>query len=345
MVKNMDVSEFRMENIEALWLLWLLPVAAGFYVWRFYRGGQILRRFAAAGMMKMINGQVSMARQIFKGIIILTVLVSLILALTQPGWNPQPQQVVQKGRDIVLLMDVSRSMLAEDLYPSRLEQAKMSVKDLLGALKGDRVGLIAFAGSTTVKCPLTRDYPFVSMAVDELNPDYISQGGTLIGDAIRKATEQVFSDSEDRYRDIILITDGEDHDSFPLEAAKKAADKGVRIFVIGIGDKNDGARIPVVDQNGSRSYLKYEGAEVWTKLQDESLREIATITPGGAYWAYTPGTMLELDKIYERIINKAETRDIATTDAVRYDEKFQIFLALALGLLFAEMMVSERKKL
>ncbi|MBN2063962.1 MAG: VWA domain-containing protein [Sedimentisphaerales bacterium] len=339
----MEIAEYRMENIEALWLLWLLPVVVGFYFWRFYRVRRVLSRFVQGSLAELVNGQVSTGRQVFKGVILLLSIVAIVIALTQPGWNPQPRQVVQKGRDIVLLIDVSRSMLAEDLYPSRLAHAKMAVKDLLGVLKGDRVGLIAFAGTTAVKCPLTRDYPFVSMAVEELNPDYISQGGTLIGDAIRRASEQVFSETEDRYRDIILITDGEDHDSFPLEAAKKAAEKDVRIFVIGIGDKIEGSRIPIAGA-GSREYLKYEGAEVWTKLQDDSLKEIAVSTPGGAYWAYTPGTMLELDKIYSRMIDKAQTRDIATTDAVSYDEKFQIFLALALVLLFAEILVSERKR-
>lgn len=340
----MNVSEFRMENLDALWLLWLCPIVAGVFVWRFYRSGVTMRKFAQSGLDKLLNTQLSRGRQIFKAALLLLAIVSIIIGLTQPGWNPHPQQVVQKGRDIVLLIDVSRSMLAEDMYPNRLEQAKMAVKDLLGTLKGDRVGLIAFAGTTAVKCPLTRDYPFVSMAVDQLDPDLIGQGGTLIGDAIRKATDQVFANSEDRYRDIILITDGEDHDSFPQEAAQAAAEKNTRIFVIGIGDKEDGARIPITDENGNRQYLKYEGSEVWTKLQDDSLKDIALATPGGAYWAYTPGTMLELDKIYNRIIAGADQRELQTADAVRYEEKYQIFLTLALMLVFAELLISERKR-
>ncbi len=340
----MNVAEFRMENIDALWLLWLCPMVAAIFAWRFYRANLAIKRFASSGLDSLINKQISRGRQIFKCCLLIFAIIALIIGLTQPGWNPHPQQVVQKGRDIVLLIDVSRSMLAEDMYPSRLEQAKMVVKDLLGTLKGDRVGLIAFAGTTAVKCPLTRDYPFVSMAVDQLDPDLIGQGGTLIGDAIRKATEQVFSDSEDRFRDIILITDGEDHDSLPVEAAHKAAEKDTRIFVIGIGDKEEGARIPVTDEYGNRQFLKYEGSEVWTKLKDDSLKDIALATPGGAYWAYTPGTMLELDKIYNRIISGADQRDLKTTDAVKYDEKFQIFLSLALILLFAELLISERRK-
>lgn len=340
----MNVAEFRMENIDALWLLWLCPAVAAVFIWRFYRSSQILKRLASSGLDRLLNQQLSRGRQIFKACLLVLALIAIIIGLTQPGWNPHPQQVVQKGRDIVLLIDVSRSMLAEDMYPSRLERAKMSVKDLLSTLKGDRVGLIAFAGTTTVKCPLTRDYPFLSMAVDQLHPDLIGQGGTLIGDAIRKATEQVFTDSEDRFRDIILITDGEDHDSFPLEAARKAGEKNTRIFVIGIGDKEEGARIPITDQSGNRQYLRYQGSEVWTKLEDESLREIALATPGGAYWAYTPGTMLELDKIYNRIIAGADQREISTTDAIRYDEKFQIFLAVALALVFTELLISERRK-
>ncbi len=333
-----------MENIDALWLLWLLPLAVAFYAWRFYRSGITVRRFAESGLDILLNSQVSIGRQVFKACLIILVVTAVIIGLTQPGWNPHPQQVVEKGRDIVLLVDVSRSMLAEDLYPSRLEQAKLTIKDLLGTLKGDRVGLIAFAGTTSIKCPLTRDYAFVSMIVDELSPDQISQGGTLIGDAIRTATEHVFSDSDDKYRDIIMITDGEDQDSFPLEAAQAAAKNDVRIFVIGIGDRSQGARIPIEDEDGNRTYLKYQGAEVWTKLEDDSLKDIALATPGGAYWAYTPGTMLELDKIYNKIIAGADRRELETQDTVRYDEKFQIFFALALGLLMAEMLISEKLK-
>ena len=340
----MNIPEYRMENIDALWLLWLLPIVVAFYAWRFYRTGVTIRMFAESGLDLLINKQVSRGRQIFKACLLLLVIVAMVIGLTQPGWNPHPQQVVQKGRDIVLLVDVSRSMLAEDLYPSRLAQAKLAIKDLLATLKGDRVGLIAFAGTTSIKCPLTTDYAFLSMAVDELDPEQIGQGGTLIGDAIRKASEHVFTDSDDTYRDIILITDGEDQDSFPLEAAHAAAEKDVRIFVIGIGDRNQGARIPIEDEAGNRSYLKYQGAEVWTKLEDKSLKEIALATPGGAYWAYTPGTMLELDKIYNKIIAGAEQRELETKDAVRYDEKFQIFFALALGFLMAEMLISEKMK-
>ena len=171
--------------------------------------------------------------------------VSIVVALTEPKWNPQPQQIRRKGRDVVILLDTSRSMLAEDIKPNRLERSKIAISDLLEVLAGDRVAIVTFAGNATVKCPLTQDYAFVRMALADISTESTSRGGTLIGDAIRKAAEEVFDKQSRQYKDLILITDGEDHDSFPVEAAKKAAKEGVRIIAIGLGDDATGSRIPI----------------------------------------------------------------------------------------------------
>ena len=134
-----------------------------------------------------------------------------------------------------------------------------------------------------MKCPLTQDYAFVRMALADISTESTSRGGTQIGDAIRKATDEVFDKQSRQYKDLILITDGEDHDSFPVQAAQKAAEDGVRIIAIGLGDDATGSRIPITGPNGEKTFLKYQGQEVWSKLDSDTLREVAYATEGGKY--------------------------------------------------------------
>jgi len=332
-------------NDNALWLLFLVPlVLAPAYVWCFWRKARTLRVLASNEMLAKINNTVSLRRQIFKACLLIAAFVCIVAALTEPKWNPQPQQVRRKGRDVVILLDTSKSMLAEDITPSRLERSKIAISDLLEVLKGDRVAIITFAGVATVKCPLTQDYAFVRMALADISTESTSRGGTMIGDAIRKAAEEVFDKQSRLYKDIILITDGEDHDSFPVQAAQKAAEDGVRIVAIGLGNDATGSRIPISGPNGEKTFLKHNGQEVWSKLDSDTLREVAYATEGGKYLSVVPGTTLDLGRIYEDLIASAEGRELESMTMMKYDEKFQIFVAVALGLLIGEVLVGERKK-
>ena len=166
----------------------------------------------------------------------------------------------------------------------------------------------------------------------------------MIGDAIRKAAEEVFDKQSRLYKDIILITDGEDHDSFPVQAAEKAAEQGIRIIAIGLGNEEEGARIPITDETGRKTFLTYRGQEVWTKLNGDMLREIVYATDGGKYLLVEPGTTLDLGEIYEDLIASAEKRELESVTMTKYDETFQIFLALGLVLLVSEVFISERKR-
>ena len=242
------------------------------------------------------------------------------------------------------MLDTSRSMLAEDIKPNRLERSKIAIRDLLERLKGDRIAIITFAGNSTVKCPLTQDYAFVRMVLADISTESTSRGGTMIGDAIRKATEDVFDRQSRKYKDIILITDGEDHDSFPVQAAEKAAAEGIRIIAIGLGSETEGSRIPITGPNGEKTFLKYKGQEVWSKLDGDTLRKIVYATEGGKYLSVEPGTTLDLGEIYEGLIASAEKRELESVTMTRYDEKFQVFLVLGLGLIVWETLTSERKK-
>jgi Ca-activated chloride channel family protein len=335
-------------NDKALWLLFAVPVVlVPAYLWCFWQKSRALKILANSEMLKKINNAVSLKRQIFKAFLLLAAFVSIVVALTEPKWNPQAQKIRRQGRDICILLDTSRSMLAEDIKPSRLERSKIAIADLLETLAGDRIAIVTFAGNSTVKCPLTQDYAFVRMALADISTESTSRGGTMIGDAIRKATEEVFDKQSREYKDIILITDGEEHEgaeSFPVQAAEKAAAEGIRIIAIGLGDENEGSRIPITGPNGEKTFLKYKGEEVWSKLGGDLLRNIAYVTEGGKYLSVGPGTTLDLGQIYENLIASAAKRELESTTMLKYDEKFQVFVALGLILLICEALISERKR-
>ena len=332
-------------NDKALWLLFLVPaVLVPVYAWCFWRKAQALKVLASNEMLAKINSSVSLKRQIVKAVLMILAFVCIVVALTEPKWNPQPQQIRREGRDVVVLLDTSRSMLAEDLKPNRLERSKLAISDLLEVLQGDRIAIITFAGNASVKCPLTQDYAFVRMALANISVESNTRGGTMIGDAIRMATDEVFDAQSRKYKDLILITDGEDHDSFPVQAAEKAAEQGIRIFAFGLGDDVTGTRIPITGPNGEKTFLKYQGQEVWSKLNSDMLREIAYATDGGGYLSVTPDTTMDLGSIYTDRIASAEKRELESMTMVKYDEKFQIFIALGIGLLICEALLSERKK-
>jgi Ca-activated chloride channel family protein len=331
-------------NDKALWLLFAVPVVLiPAYVWCFWRKTVALRLLASHEMLRKINSGVSLQKQVLKAALLVLAFIGIVLALTEPKWNPQPQQIRRQGRDVAILLDTSRSMLSDDIKPNRLERSVLAIRDLLEVLRGDRIAIVTFAGNANVKCPLTQDYAFVRMALADISPESSSRGGTMIGDAIRKAAEEVFDKQSRQYKDLILITDGEDHDSFPVEAAKKAAEEGIRIIAIGLGDDATGSRIPITSPTGEKTFLKYKGQEVWSKLDSDTLRQVAYATNGG-YLSVTPGTMMDLGQIYESQIASAEKRELESTTMMKYDEKFQIFVALAIGLLIGEVLIGERKR-
>ena len=326
-----------------LQLLWLLPVLLGVAAYRFHKKDQALARFAEIALLERINQSVSRARQWWKAVMVVAAAFLIVISLARPAWNPRPEKVESKGRDIVFVLDVSRSMMAEDLKPNRLERAKLAIRDLVDKVEGDRVALVAFAGTSIVKCPLTQDYGFFRLMLDDTGPESVSRGGTLIGDALRKTVDEVYSDRLKRYKDIILITDGEDQDSFPVEAAKEVGERGIRLIAIGLGDENEGQRIPVVNEKGERTFLRHGGQEVWTRLDADTLRKMVDATPGGRYLNVATGTF-DLGAIYRDLLADAEKRYLESIKINRYEEKFQIFLGAAILLLLAEMALSERRK-
>lgn len=337
------MNDFHLGNPEMLHFLWLVPMLLGMGLYRFHRKDQALKQFAETSLLPRINLSVSRAAQWSKVILVLGAVLLLVVSLSRPAWNPTAEKVERRGRDIAILLDVSRSMLAEDLKPNRLERAKLAIRDLVDQLEGDRVALVVFAGTSALKCPLTLDYGFFRAMLDDVGLDSISRGGTLIGDALRRSLDEVFNDHLKRYKDIILITDGEDQDSFPIEAAKEAGERGVRLIAVGLGDENEGQRIPVSNERGERTFVRYQDKEVWSRLDADSLRKMVDATPGGRYVNVATGTF-DLGEIYRSLVASAEKKDLESQTIRRYEEKFQLFLAAGLLLLLLEPLISERKR-
>jgi Ca-activated chloride channel homolog len=337
------MSAIRFQNTVMLLALWAIPLLAAVLVYASVQRRKALSRFAQAGLLPWLNASISVARRRWKATLLLTAFAAITVAAARPAWNPAPERIERRGRDVVFVVDVSNSMLAEDLVPNRLDRAKLAIRDCIERLQGDRVGLVVFAGSAVVRCPLTLDYGFFRLMLDDVSTASVSRGGTMIGDAIRKCLDEVFDNRQKEYKDVILITDGEDHDSFPVEAAKEAGERGVRIIAIGIGDEDQGRRIPITDKDGNRTFLKHEGQEVWSKLDADALRKMVNATPGGRYLNVATGT-IDLGAVYTQLVAGAEKKALESGTVKRYEEKFQIFIALALALMCAEMAMSERKR-
>lgn len=337
------MSTIQFQDIDMLFILWALPLVVGiyWYAWRKKQGN--LAVFIEKGLIDRNRITASYSGRRKKAALIMSAIVFLVISAARPSWNMKSETVEQRGRDVVFLLDVSKSMLAEDLAPNRLERAKLAIRDCIEVLEGDRVALVVFAGSSAVKCPLTLDYGFFRMMLDHISTDSIERGGTMIGDALRKVMTDVFDDRAREFRDIILITDGEDHESFPVEAAEKAGEKEIRLIAIGLGDEDEGKRIPITNENGEKAFLTYKGQEIWSRLDADTLRKMTGVTPGGKYLNVSTGA-INLGSVYSQLVAGADKRKLESRTLTTYEEKYQIFLAIGIFLLCLEMISRDREK-
>ena len=315
-----------------IFILPLIAVWVGLALYSRSQKRKAAAAFVSAAMQPRIVPPESPARFWSKTALFAAALVFGLLALARPRFGVYYEDVKARGSDIYILIDVSRSMLANDVPPSRLERAKSDVLGLLTHLHGERVGLIAFAGVAVVKSPLTTDYNFFRLALNELSPRSVPKGGTQIGDAIRKALD-VLPKNNEREQALLLITDGDDQDSYALDAAALAAERSVTIFTVGLGDTAQGSRIPLE----SESFLTYKGEQVWSKMGEQLLKDIALKTHG----AYVPArtNAYDLGELYADHLAKMRSAEGATQKRMRLSEQYQWFLALAVLCLIAEMLV------
>lgn len=330
---------FQFANLDNLIWFIVLPIIGGLWVYGQYRKRRSLRLFADLAAHPALGNQFSPPKQWVRTVLIFGSLILLIVTLMRPQGNPVVQEVKKRGRDLVFVIDVSRSMLAEDLGPNRLGKAKQLVRDVVDILEGDRVGLLIFSGSSAIKSPLTLDYNYFKNVLERISPDDISRGGTLIGDAIRIVTERLFYDNDNKYRDVILITDGEDHESFPIQAAEEAAKKGIKIHTVGLGDP-DGTTIPI-RKSGTYSLLKHQDQTVRTRLDETTLKKIAELTRG----VYIPVRThrVDLADLYHNHIAIAEKQEAESRETKVWSELFQFFLGIAILMLMAEALLGERR--
>lgn len=329
-------DSFLIEHPRYLWLIWALPALCALF-WACWRWNRIvLSRYFSPELLRKLADSAGTTRRWTKLAFLLLSMLFFIFALAEPKWGVSEQTVFSTGRDILILLDVSKSMLATDVAPSRLERVKLDIQDMVAALKGDRIGLVVFAGTPVLKCPLTTDYGFFRQSLERSGVRSVSRGGTFIGDAIRMGID-AFTDKIPNNKVMLLISDGEDQGSYPLEAARVAAERGIRIYTVGIGDREIGSRIQVDGE-----IVKDDGKDVWSKLNPEELRKIAMET-GGAY--IPAGTRsVELDRIYREKISSVERRELEETKKKYVESRYQLFLFVGILFLVIEVFLSDRRK-
>jgi Ca-activated chloride channel family protein len=318
---------------------WLVALAAmvGLYAWSRWKRLRDLNRIADARLLPQLVVVQALARRRLKDKLALVGFFLVIAAACGPQFGSNMKEVRQRGVDIFIAMDTSRSMLAEDVVPSRIEHAKRALGLLIQKVQGNRVGIIAFAKRALIQCPLTVDSEAARMFLDVMDTNTVPEQGTSIGDAIRLALER-FPKDDKGGKAIILLTDGEDHNSDPLEAAKAAKKAGVVIFTIGIGTTK-GEVIKNRDENGNvTGFMKHNGEMVMSHMDDALLTEIATLTDGKYYRASS--TDREIDEIADTI-NALSKNEFATKMFQRLQERYQYPLLLALLLLLFEFFFAE----
>jgi Ca-activated chloride channel family protein len=325
------------DNIHVFWLVLAVAVTVGLLE---RRALSSLGSLVSSIMQAMLVQQISVRRRMARLALLTACGAFLTLALMRPQVGLRFIETPRVGAEIMICLDVSNSMLAEDVAPNRLERAKAEIRDLLGYLGGDQVGLIAFAGRATVLSPMTPDFGFLRLVLDEAGPGSVTRGGTRLEEPIRKAIAG-FGEAADVSRSILLITDGEDQDSFPLEAAKEAAERGIRILSVGFGDEA-GSEIVITDRRtGARSALRDgDGNLVISRLDGELLRQMALATDG----AYIPaGTgVLDLEAIYDRHIARLTRGRLDGQGRAVRDDTFQLAILLGLVCLIAAAAVGSR---
>ncbi len=329
---------FRFAAIEnSVWLV-AIPLLGLIFLYGWYQKNRLLSRFASKQMLPDLTPSVSITKRRLKLILLLIAALFLAFTLMRPQGNPVEKIVKKRGRDLVFVVDVSRSMLAEDLKPNRLGRAKQIISDVVAILEGDRIGLLVFAGSTAIKSPLTLDYNYFLNILNRIGPEDVSRGGTSIGDAIRTVSDRLFYDQDNKYRDIIIITDGEDHESFPVEAAEEAAKRGIRIHTVGLGDP-DGSNIPIRN-SGTYSLLKHDNKTVKSRLDETTLKKIAEVSRGVFVPVRT--NLVDLADLYRNYIAVADKRETESKESKIWSELFQFFLVISVLLLMLEALISER---
>ena len=327
---------FRFEEPTYLYLLLLLPFLAAFYLYSNYRRRKAIRKFGDPVLMAQLMPDVSKYRPDVKFWLVFAAIGLFAVLLARPQFGSKLETVKRQGVEVMIALDISNSMLAQDVQPSRLEKAKRLVAQLVDKMENDKVGMIVFAGDAFTQLPITSDYISAKMFLESINPSLISKQGTAIGAAINLATRS-FTPQEGVGRAVIVITDGENHEGGAVEAAKAAAERGIQVSVLGVG-MPDGAPIPVEGTNDFRR--DRDGNVVVTRLNEQMCQEIAQ-AGDGIYVRVDNSNAAQ--KVIAQEINKMAKADVETQVYTEFNEQFQAVAWIILLLLLAEMLILERK--
>lgn len=365
----MSGEVYNLNQPESLQWLWLLVPVALLFALDLRRRHRVLQLFVSRSLLDDVHPRRSIARPIVKFLILATGLASLTFALARPQWDPEEIELEQQGQNLLFCLDVSNSMRACDVDPSRLEAAKEAIRRLVTHLPaGNQVGLLAYAGSSELKCPLTPNYSHFLSVLSRVTYNSVDVGGTDLGKAIDMASRHVFgysdediAQSADEDRDkpgvgqtvmqdekpqedqnanvLIILTDGENHEGYARERAIEAHRLGVAIYIIGLGTEQ-GAPIPI-EENGKIRHLQYQGRDVITKFDEASLRKVVEALPSRAGFLPAGNATVDLVDVYERAISKQgrETKQLRFTV---WQEKFQIFVGLGLAMVMLSTLISEQ---
>jgi Ca-activated chloride channel family protein len=329
---------FRFAHIEYLYLLILIPVLAIVFMLVFSGRRKALKRFGETEVIGSLMPDISISRPILKSVLVLIALAALVFGIARPQFGSKLREIKREGVEIIIALDVSNSMMAEDIKPNRLERAKQAIARLVDRLVNDKIGLIVFAGDSYIQIPITTDYVSAKLFLNTISTDIVPRQGTAIGSAIELGMRS-FTQQEETSKALIIITDGENHEDDAVEMARQAVEKGITIHTIGIG-LPQGAPIPVFS-GGQKTYRQdRQGHTVISKLNESMLRDIAAA--GEGIYIRSTDTRVGLDKLFDEI-NKMEKQEMEAKVYSDYDERFQYIFGLGLFILLLELLVLERR--
>ena len=328
---------FRFANIEMLWWLITIPVFVIAYIIITKRKQRQLMEFGDPELMAQLMPDASKSRPIVKFTLLIVALALLIVAAARPQYGQQEKTVKRQGIEVMVALDISNSMLAEDVAPNRLDRAKQMLSKMIDNMTDDKVGLVVFAGEAFTQLPITCDYVSAKMFLNTISPKLISTQGTAIGAALQTAVRSFGSQESDAGRAIILITDGENHEDDATAVAKQAQELGIQVFVIGIG-KPEGSPIPIP---GTNDYIKdRSGQVVVSRLNEEMCQEIAQAGKGAYVRCDNTNTAM---RALQQELDRIATTDLETTVYADYNEQYQSFLLIALLLLVIDCFILMRQ--
>ena len=328
---------FRFANIEMLWWLVTIPAFVVAYVVYSKRKQRQLQEFGDPELLSQLMPDASKSRPLWKFSLLLLALTLLIIAAARPQYGQNEKTVKRQGIEVMVALDISNSMLAEDVAPNRLDRAKQMLSKMMDNMVDDKVGLVVFAGDAFTQLPITCDYVSAKMFLGTITPSLIPTQGTAIGAALQTAITSLGAQESDAGRAIVLITDGENHEDDAIAVAKKAQELGIRVFVIGIG-KPEGSPIPKPDTN---DYFKdRSGQVVVSRLNEEMCQQIAAA--GNGIYVRCDNTNTAMRALQQEL-ERIATTDLETTIYADYNEQYQSFVLIALLLLIIEFFILSRK--